>query len=53
MGYIEINYKCPKCGYEDSQGVETWYLIEPLICEECGEVMIEISREQESEEDEY
>jgi len=46
MGYIEINYKCKKCGHEDSQGVQTWYLIEPMECPECGQVMIEVSREQ-------
>lgn len=45
MGYIEINYKCPYCGHEDSQGVETWYLIEPMQCPECDQVMVETSRE--------
>jgi len=53
MAYIEINYKCPKCGHIDSQGVETWYLIEPMRCPECDTVMEETSREQELGEDEY
>jgi len=53
MGYIEINYRCERCGYEDSQGIQTWYLIEPMQCPECGQLMIEVSREQESGEDEY
>ncbi len=53
MAYIEINYKCPGCGHIDSQGVETWYLIEPMRCPECDHVMVETGREQELGEDEY
>ena len=45
MGYIEINYKCEKCGKKDSQGIETWHLIEPMQCPECDQVMVEVSRE--------
>lgn len=52
MAYIEINYKCPDCGHIDSQGVESWYLIEPMRCPECDQVMVETSWEQESGEDE-
>ena len=53
MAYIEINYKCPDCGYEDSMAVETYYLWDPMRCPECDTVMEETSREQEIEEDEY
>jgi predicted Zn-ribbon and HTH transcriptional regulator len=53
MAYIEIDYKCPGCGYEDSQTVETYYLIEPMRCPKCDQVMVETSREQEPKEDEY
>jgi len=53
MAYIEINYECPGCGHKDSQGVETWYLIEPMECPACGKVMDETSREQELGNDQY
>ena len=52
-GVIEIYYRCPGCGREDSQTVETWYAWDPMRCEDCDLVMEETSREQELGNDDY
>ena len=55
MAYIEIDYKCDKCGEEISINVDDFYDTEHPYCPECGQMMREVSRTQpdpyEAEED--
>ena len=46
MAYIEIDYKCDKCGEEFTIQVDDYYLNDIAACPECGLPMREIARTQ-------
>lgn len=46
MAYIEIDYKCDKCGEEFTIQVDDHYLNEISKCPECGLPMHENGRTQ-------
>ena len=46
MAWIEIDYKCDKCGEEFIISVDDYYLNDTAICPECGLPMRETARTQ-------
>lgn len=47
MAFIIIDYKRPNCSEEIEFPVETYYLYDIPICEECGARMQETGRTEE------